>query len=155
MEKAKAKKVLFVCTGNTCRSSMAEAIARTMAEELALTGVQFASAGTLAWPGEKATQQAVQALAEQCIELSQHRATLLTPELVENVDLILTMTENHRQQILKLLPGSAKKVFTLGAYAGVPGDIADPYGSPVENYRRCAKDLQALITQAIERLKQE
>lgn len=155
MDKANTKKVLFVCTGNTCRSSMAEAIARTMAEELALTGIQFASAGTLAWPGEKAAQQAVEALAEQDIELSMHRATLLTPELVENVDLILTMTENHRQQILNLLPGSEKKVFTLGGYAGVPGDISDPYGSPVEVYRRCAEDLKALIAKAIERLKQE
>lgn len=146
------KKVLFVCTGNTCRSSMAEALARTMALEMEIRGLRFISAGTLAWPGEKATNQAVEALAMQGIELSHHRATLLTPELVKEADLVLTMTESHRRQILSLLPDAEGKVFTLGGYAGVPGDISDPYGSSVENYCRCAGELKALIGRALKKL---
>ncbi|MCL5780995.1 protein tyrosine phosphatase [Desulforamulus profundi] len=146
------KKVLFVCTGNTCRSSMAEALARTMALEMEIRGLRFISAGTLACPGEKATNQAVEALAMQGIELSHHRTTLLTPELVKEADLVLTMTESHRRQILNLLPDAEGKVFTLGGYAGVPGDISDPYGSSVENYCRCAGELKALIGRVLKKL---
>lgn len=155
MEKARAMKILFVCTGNTCRSSMAEAVARSLAEELGLTHLQFLSAGTSAWPGEKASAQAVLALAEKDIDLSHHRSTPLTPELVEQADLILTMTENHRQQILNQLPFVENKVFTLGTYAGVPGDISDPYGSSVDVYRGCAQDLRERIAKVLEKLQQE
>lgn len=150
-----AKKILFVCTGNTCRSSMAEALARAVASEMGITGLQFLSAGTLAWPGDKASDQAVEALAEQGIELSRHRATLLTPQLVEEADLVLTMTESHRRQVLNLLPDAQGKVFTLGEFAGVPGDIADPYGSPVDNYRRCAEEIKALIRKVLQKLNNE
>ncbi|ABO51666.1 protein tyrosine phosphatase [Desulforamulus reducens MI-1] len=149
------KKILFVCTGNTCRSSMAEALAKALAEEKNLGGYTFLSAGTMAWTGEKASQQAVEVLGEQGIELSQHRAMLLTPELVTEADLILTMTENHRQQIIRQAPESQGKVFTLGDYVGENGDVSDPFGSPVETYRRCAGELKNLISKALDKLSKD
>ncbi|MEG6522845.1 low molecular weight protein arginine phosphatase [Desulfotomaculum sp. 1211_IL3151] len=146
------KKILFVCTGNTCRSSMAEALARAMAEERGLSGLTFISAGTMAWPGEKASHQAIEVLADQGIELSHHRATLLSPERIAEADLVLTMTENHRQQIVSKCPEATDKVFTLGAYAELPLDVSDPYGSSVETYRNCAGELQHMISKALDKL---
>ena len=146
------KKILFVCTGNTCRSSMAEALAKAMAEERGFSGLTFISAGTMAWPGEKASHQAIEVLAGLGIELSQHRATPLSSELVAEADLVLTMTENHRRQILSQCPEATDKVFTLGAYVDLPLDVSDPYGSSVETYRNCAEELKHLISKALDKL---
>lgn len=147
--------VLFVCTGNTCRSSMAEGLARALASEMGLKNIYFSSAGTLAWPGEGASPHAVQVLADQGIEIAAHRATLLTPELIAGADLVLTMTASHRQRVLQVMPESQDKVFTLGTFAGLPGDILDPYGGSEENYRCCAKELAILIRMALEKIKKQ
>ena len=147
------QRILFVCTGNTCRSSMAEGLARKVAQEPGIQRWVFASAGTLALPGDKAANQAIETLAEMGIELSQHRATLLTKEMILEADLILTMTASHRRQVLSIVPEAADKVHVLGQYAGIPGDVPDPFGGSIEEYRRCAGNLQALIRKVLDRLK--
>lgn len=140
-------RILFVCTGNTCRSSMAEALARKILEdkENKERDIEVASAGIAAFPGMPAADQAVEVLSEYGIDLKGHCAALLTPEAVQEADLVLTMTGSQRDRVRAMVPGSENKVFTLGEYAGEEEDIQDPVGQPVEVYRECARKLKNLL----------
>ncbi|MEW6572658.1 MAG: low molecular weight protein arginine phosphatase [Bacillota bacterium] len=138
------QRILFVCTGNTCRSSMAEGIFRDL---LALQGVEdvdVASAGVFALPGSPASPEAVDALAEWGIDLSNHKARLLTPEIIQEADLILTMTARHKAAVLETAPDAKDKVFTINEYAGFTGDIPDPIGKPLFFYRQYAEEIRRL-----------
>ena len=107
--------ILFVCTGNTCRSSMAAALAAHLAAARSLD-VDIASAGLAAREGEPATPAAVQALAEMGLDLSSHSARQLTATMVREAELILTMTAGHKEYILQKYPEARGKTFTLKEY---------------------------------------
>lgn len=143
------KKILFVCTGNTCRSPMAAALFNRLATEKNI-GYEAVSAGLSAAEGSPASFNAIRAMEDYPgADLSCHRSGRLTRNDVEEASLILTMEQFHRQMILSMYPEAYQKVFTLKEYVyGTDGDIADPYGGDETEYRHCA----AIISQAVENL---
>ncbi|MDI6711442.1 MAG: low molecular weight protein arginine phosphatase [Thermoanaerobacterales bacterium] len=155
-----AKKILFVCSGNTCRSPMAEGLARHLLPRpgewaAGEEEILVFSAGVHALPGDPATENAVEALAEDGIDLRRHRAALLTREMIHEADLVLTMTAGHRRLVREMAPDQAGKVFTLAEYAGVGGDLPDPFGQPPAVYRRYAGELRHMVRLALERFRRE
>ncbi len=141
--------ILFVCTGNTCRSPLAEVIARHALEQRGWDHVRVDSAGTSAVWDAPASEASLQAAAEVLLDLSGHRSQPLTPELVGSADVILAMTPDHVQAVEAM--GEHAKVSLLsefidGPEAGEP--IADPIGGAADEYA----DVRDRIARAVEGL---
>ncbi len=136
-------RVLFVCTGNTCRSPLAEGLAREWERRRTPNGltIEVGSAGVAAGQGAPASPQTLEVLRERGINLSTHHARMLTPEMVDEADVIFTMTPSHAQAVMQIVPDSAHKVFPIDPHT----PIADPIGQPIEVYRQVADQLETLI----------
>ena len=139
-----AFRMLFVCTGNTCRSPMAEALACDLvakklgcdASELPARGVEISSAGT-AGGGGRAADHAVSVMAQRGFDVSHHRSTALTSDMVTEADEILVMTGSHRQSVVDMVPSAEQRVrLVLG-----DRDLDDPIGGSQQDYERCAQAL--------------
>lgn len=137
------KKVLVVCTGNTCRSPMA---AGWLNRKLAGKGWAAESAGVAAWGGSPASPEAIVAMQEIGLDITGHRSRKLSAELVAGATTILAMTKEHRQEIAQRFPEARGKTFLLHSFGPEPArDIADPIGLPVDAYRHTRDELiQAL-----------
>lgn len=145
--------VLFVCSGNTCRSPLAEALFRRMLAEAGRGDVTVGSAGSAAIDGAAASDGAYLVALEQGLDLTAHRARLLTPEIAAEADLVLAMSRGHLARLERL--GAAGRAHLLGEFAGLAGpdaEVRDPFGSDVETYRATLDQLRRMLTAARDRL---
>jgi protein-tyrosine-phosphatase len=166
------KKILLVCTGNTCRSPMAAALLRKMLEQRGKVSAKFqiASAGLYAQPGAPASPEAVAAMREYGVDLSTHRARRVERADLQAAALILTMTAGHKEQLVADYPEVRDKVHVLREFVAAQrqkrgGDgqedrsdgggrtyyvLPDPFGQDLEVYRRCAALLAAELETLVE-----
>ena len=148
--------ILVICTGNICRSPMAEGLLRQrIAQRSGGSTVRVHSAGTHGLDGEPATPHAVRAAAEMGVDITTHRARSLDREMVTRADLILVMEPFHGEIVERALPpGEREKVRLLGHFdaAGGSNTIADPYHQPLEAYRDCIGRLARCVEGVLHRL---
>lgn len=120
---------------------MAEGILKKIAADDGRTDIQVLSGGLFAEEGSAASENAILAAAERGVDISGHRSANVNPEVVRQADLILAMTEAHKRTLIDVYGAPQEKTFTLSEYAGINGDIADPFGGTLEVYRACAAQL--------------
>lgn len=156
----KKVKILFVCTGNTCRSCLAEAIFKDMVKRGELP-VEVQSAGISALPGLAAVTLAMEVAEERGIDLSSHITRPFTHELLKWADLILTLEEPQKNFIASTIPNAIEKTFTLKEYVNQERpsfyfkdlDVADPIGGSKEDYEKCFDEVKAELEKLFKNFK--
>jgi protein-tyrosine-phosphatase len=150
----KPKRVLLVCTGNMCRSPMAEALLREILSQKYGDDLVVDSAGTEAQVGGKAAKLAMEVMKEEGIDLSEFRSKPVDERLVRESKIILTMTLRQREGVLESFPAAKGKTFTLKEFAGNCEDVEidDPYGFDRETYRWCAREIKDNLNKIVPKL---
>lgn len=143
-------KIIFVCTGNTCRSPMAEAIYRSLTEDSQLPAI---SRGTVVLFSEPSNPKADMVLSNHNLALESHVSRQLEAEDITEDTLVLTMTERQKQHVREAYPIS-DHVYTLKEYNGESGDVVDPYGGTLMDYEDCYNELIRLIKKTVYKLEE-
>ncbi len=148
----KVKSVIFVCTGNTCRSPMAEGLMRKFLSEKGVNNVNVFSRGISVFEGSHASENSVLAVKKYNIDLSSHRAKPLIFEEINSADLILTMSKGHKNAILSSFPEYEDKVFTIYEFAfEKEKDISDPFGGSIDVYEMCLDEIYKCLREIVDK----
>ncbi|MBI4342911.1 MAG: low molecular weight protein arginine phosphatase [Candidatus Omnitrophica bacterium] len=145
------KQILFVCTGNSCRSVMAEGLMRHVLQRAGIDTVSVDSAGVFAVSGMQPTRETQRVLGDAGIDCSAHRARTLTPEMAQDADLIFVMEQFQLDEVLRRIPSARDKVHLLKTYGLATPDaepnpnIPDPIGKPLEVYEVCFSDIRESV----------
>ncbi len=150
-------KIMFICTGNICRSAMAEAMLKKMLQDRHKENVEVYSCGISADDGDIPTENAVEVMKEYEIDLKKHRATNIYNSNIKNMDLILCATMSHKLAVQRIYPELANKIFTLKEYVGIKDeiygvDIKDPWGYNLKTYENCAKEISECLEKLISKI---
>lgn len=151
-------RILFVCTGNTCRSPMAEYLTRKKVAERGLN-FQIQSAGLFAAPGLNMSPHALHVLSQQGISGDPHESQIVQSALIEQADIVFTMTRRHQEELLHRFPEFSYKIHQLGMFAADASlpfqdsyDIVDPFGGTEADYAKCLELLDQVIDLALDKL---
>ena len=142
--------IMFVCSANTCRSAMAEALMKFYIDnnEKLKNKIQVYSCGIFAEDGDMAMYNAIEAMKEYGIDLREHRATNIRNANIEKMDLILCAKKTHKQTVGQLYPQLKEKIYTIKEYAEFAKedtDIKDPFGYDIQIYTTCANEIEDCI----------
>ena len=129
--------ILFICTGNTCRSPMAEGFFRDLVEHSNRKDITVSSAGTFAGDGESPSMNSITAMKEIGIDISDYKSSPLTIELVDKADMIIAMTISHKHAVGQMSAIAVKKCSVLGEYNNSGEDLSDPFGGSQNVYGYC------------------
>lgn len=146
-------KIMFICTGNICRSAMAHWLMKKKLEEKNISDVEVCSSGIYAMQGDISTDEAIEVMEEYAVNLKQHRATPTYKSNINEMDLILCMTSSHKQNLINTYPNLVNKIYTLKEYVEIDEiDIKDPWGYTIVVYRYCAAEIDKCLDKLIEKI---
>lgn len=148
------KKIMFICTGNICRSAMADALMKKLAKD-SNKDIEVYSCGIFAEDGDMPTFNAIEAIKEYDVDLKLHRATNIRNSKIEDMDIILCATVSHKNNVINMYPNLKDKIFTIKEYADYDKndlDIPDPWGYDIETYKFCASTISKCLNKIIDKI---
>ena len=153
-------KIMFICTGNICRSAMAQWLLKYKVEERKMDNIEVYSCGVYAEDGDTPTWEAKRVMIDEySIDMSKHRATNIVNSNIKEMDLILCATLSHKRDVLRIYPDLEGKVFTMKEYVGYERqyhekfDIKDPWGYDIETYRACVAEIDECLELLLDKIK--
>lgn len=148
-------KIMFICTGNICRSAMAHHLFEKMLIDNKVNNIEIYSSGIYAENGWHSTYEAIEVMKEYDVDLKKHRATNTSHSEIKDMDLILGMTDRHKEELIYMYPELKDKIYTLKEYVGETKDgisIKDPWGFDIATYRFCAAEINKCLELLIKKI---